>query len=263
MSDFSVRQGSRELFVHVAGDGPAIVFAHGIFGTHRDGSWITNTAPGYSVVAPDLRGRGQSSPARAVEDHTFDDHVSDLASILDHLNINRAVVTGSSFGAAVALAFALRFPERTHALALIASAFGASRDPMGEGNLSSYGELGERIAEEGLLAVATREAERTGSSRPLERWTQHDEASVVAWLRAVPLYRPFESIADLGRFGGPTLVVPGADKVHTRELSEGLARHLPTARFAVGGMTLSEVVRDFLREVDDELPLTDHEMRKR
>lgn len=249
MSELSVRQADRELFVHVSGEGPAILFAHGIFGTHLDGSWLASAGTQFSVVAPDLRGRGRSSPARAIEDHTFEEHASDLAAILDHLKIDRAVVVGSSFGAGVALGFALGFPKRVQALALIASAFGARRDAMGEGELSAYADLGNRIAEEGLVAVATKESERTGSSRPLQRWTQHDEASVVAWLRAVPIYRPFETVADLHRVSRPTLIVPGADNVHTRELSEALARSLPTARFADGAMSLSEVVRDFLQEV--------------
>lgn len=165
--------------------------------------------------------------------------------MLDDLEIKQAIISGSSFGAAVATAFALRHIERVRALILIASAFGASYDEMGEGNLESYGDLGDRIAAEGLEAVAAIEAARTKSKRPLTRWMQHDEASVIAFLRAVPVYRPFERADDLRRVTAPTLVLPGGDAIHTPELSAAYADALPNATLFNGAMS-EEAVESFL-----------------
>ena len=141
---------------------------------------------------------------------------------------------GSSFGAAVAIGFALRHIERVQALILIANAFGASHQQMGEGDLESYGDLGDRIAAEGLEVVATREAARTKSNRPLTRWVQHDEASLIAFLRAVPMYRPFKRPADLRAVTVPTLVIPGEDAIHTPELGAAYADALPNAKLFKG-----------------------------
>jgi pimeloyl-ACP methyl ester carboxylesterase len=221
------------------------VFAHALFGTHADASWLEQAAAGFTLVAPDLRGRGKSRPSTDVEEHSFDQHSGDILTMLDDLEINRAIISGSSFGAAVAIAFALRHIERVQALVLIASAFGASYDEMGEGNLDSYGDLGDRIAAEGLEAVAASEAARTNSKRPLTRWMQHDEASLIAFLRAVPLFRPFERADDLRRVTAPALVVPGADAIHTPELSAAYADALPNATL-FKGETLQESVKSFL-----------------
>lgn len=241
-----IRRGDHELFVDVRGDGPALVFAHGLFGTHADGSWLTGPAAGFTIVAPDLRGRGRSSPSRLPREHAFEEHARDLAAILDQLEIAQAIAAGTSFGAAVALSLTRLHPERVRALVLIASAFGAKNDQMGEGNLAAYGDLGERIANEGLESVAQSEAERRGSNRPIERWTPHDEPSLVAWLRAVPIYRPFDRITDLQKVTVPALVVPGQDAIHTRELSESYASALPGAILAGGSTSLNVAVASFL-----------------
>jgi 3-oxoadipate enol-lactonase len=166
-------------------------------------------------------------------------------AILDYLGVDKAVVCGVSFGAAVAVAFALRHLERVTGLILVASAFGASRDQMGEGNLAAYGDLGERIAAEGLDVVIDREVDRTGSNRPRERWAQHDEASLVAFLRAVPLYRPFDVMPDLAGLAVPALVVAGEDAIHTPELSAAYAKALPDATEASAGRR-DEALRSFL-----------------
>lgn len=246
-----VQRGDQRLFVAVDGEGPGLFFAHGLFGTHEDGAWLSGPGATHRLIAPDLRGRGASSPARKTSQHTFDEHAADAIEILDRLEVDTAVVGGVSFGAAVAIALALRHPSRVRAVLLITSAFGGSAEAMGEGDLASYGRLGERIAAGGLENVAREEAARTGSDRPIRRWMQHDEASLVAWLRAVPLYRPFERIEDLKRIEAPTLVVPGRDAIHTRELSESYAAALPTATLAASTASLSTTVAEFLARHGD------------
>jgi 3-oxoadipate enol-lactonase len=253
LSSFFLQRHDRRLSVSVSGDGPALLFAHGLFGTHMDSASIAQPASGFTVIAPDLWGRGQSRPATSVEAHSFDDHADDLLGILDHLDIGTAVVAGSSFGAAVVVAFALRHLERVRGLVLIASAFGALVDEMGEGDLQSYADLADRIASDGLEGVAAQESERTGSDRPARRWLQHDETSLIAWLRAVPQYRPFERGAELSRLTVPTLVVPGADSVHTPELSTAYARALPNATVAEAG-SMGEALREFLEPFKAEAP---------
>lgn len=245
MRDLFLQRGDQRLFVYVHGDGPAFLFAHGLFGTHADASWLMERANGFTLVAPDLRGRGASRPSTAVEEHTFEAHAADLLAILDHFKIRQAILGGSSFGAAVAIAFTLRHLERVQALILIASAFGAERDSMGEGRLEAYGELAERIAAEGLKEVAASEAKRTSSDRPMTRWTQHDEVSLIAWLRAVPMYRPFKQVSDLHKAAVPALVVSGEDAIHTRELSRAYAEALPSATLVDAG-SVEGALADFL-----------------
>jgi pimeloyl-ACP methyl ester carboxylesterase len=68
------------------------------------------------MITPDLRGLGESdaTPGPA----TMNRMAQDVAALLDHLEISRAVVGGSSMGGYVALAFYKQFPSRVRSLIL-------------------------------------------------------------------------------------------------------------------------------------------------
>jgi pimeloyl-ACP methyl ester carboxylesterase len=239
--------------VAVQGTGPAFVFAHGLSGTHADTTWLSAPAAGFRLITPDLFGRGASFPAREVDDHTLDEHAADLLSILDHLGVEHAVVGGTSFGAAVALAFAVRHPARVRGLVLLASAFGSLDGTMEEGDLKRYGVLGDRMGAEGVRAVAESESARIGSVRPVQRWMQHDEASLVAFMRAVPRNRPIDRLSDLDVLTMPALVVSGDDEIHRPQLSEAYADALPDATLVGPSASLTEAVATFLDRFRDRV----------
>jgi 3-oxoadipate enol-lactonase len=73
--------------------------------------------PHYRVLLYDMRGQGQSqkwSPGEA--DYTWKAHADDLAALLDALEIPSAHIGGISYGAELALVFALDYPERCRSL---------------------------------------------------------------------------------------------------------------------------------------------------
>ena len=66
---------------------------------------------GFRVIAPDLRGFGESD----VAPDGFEDvasHSRDLAALLDALGVATCVLVGGDLGGAVIQDFARRFPER-------------------------------------------------------------------------------------------------------------------------------------------------------
>jgi pimeloyl-ACP methyl ester carboxylesterase len=71
----------------------------------------------YRVIAPDLRGFGQSSPTEG-EVITMEQYASDLKSLLDSVNVKQAVIGGMSMGGYVALAFYAQYPDRVKGLIL-------------------------------------------------------------------------------------------------------------------------------------------------
>ena len=110
-------EGAR-LYYEVAGEGPALVFAHAGIADHR--MWddqVAAFAQHFRVVRYDMRGFGQS---------TFGDtpfaHRTDLLALLDHLNIDQTALLGVSMGGNVVLETALTAPERVRALVVVASA---------------------------------------------------------------------------------------------------------------------------------------------
>jgi 3-oxoadipate enol-lactonase len=82
--------------------------------------WQTQVEPfasDFQVVRYDMRGFGQSPVAAGRYAH-----YQDLAELLDHLGIEKAILVGCSKGGAVAIDFALAYPERVKALVLVGAA---------------------------------------------------------------------------------------------------------------------------------------------
>ena len=94
------------------GTGPAVMLIHG-FPLNRS-MWRPQlgdlVAAGYRVITPDLRGFGESD----VPDGTYsmDLFSDDLVGLLDHLEIEQAVVAGMSMGGYVLFNLLVRYPER-------------------------------------------------------------------------------------------------------------------------------------------------------
>ena len=80
------------------------------------------------VIAPDLRGQGETPLGEKTDAATMEEMAADVAALLDELNVNRAVVGGLSMGGYVALAFRRAFPGRVGALILADTRAGADTD---------------------------------------------------------------------------------------------------------------------------------------
>src|SRR2546421_5709451 len=112
------------------GQGTAVVLLHG-FPFNRS-MWREQieflSARGYRCIAPDLRGLGETSDklqfvaeAERQADAcrtTMDDMARDVATLLDELKIDQAIICGLSMGCYVAFEFAHLFPARVSALVL-------------------------------------------------------------------------------------------------------------------------------------------------
>ncbi len=74
---------------------------------------------GHEVVAPDLRGFGQSDTVGSGGYYHFPDYIADLSELVDALAPRRLGVVGHSMGGVVASLYAGTFPERVERLALL------------------------------------------------------------------------------------------------------------------------------------------------
>ncbi|MEX2974513.1 alpha/beta fold hydrolase [Streptomyces sp. C184] len=106
------------LAVEVAGEGPAVLLLHGFPHTRAIWSEVAPllTAAGLRVVAPDLRGLGDSD--RAAGGYLATELAGDLVGVLDALDIDRAHVVGIDLGAAPAFALAATHAHRVSSLTL-------------------------------------------------------------------------------------------------------------------------------------------------
>jgi len=103
-----------EMHVAELGEGPAVLLCHGFPETWY--SWRHQMAAlsenGYRVIAPDLRGYGQTTQPAEIDQYTILHLVGDMVSLLDVLKIDVAVIIGNDWGATIAWQAALLRPDR-------------------------------------------------------------------------------------------------------------------------------------------------------
>ena len=99
-----------------------IVFQHGFAGVAE--SWeyqLTYFANQFRVVAPELRGHGQSDAPHS--NYTMPELVGDLHNVVEELNLpEKFILIGHSFGGSICVEYANAYPERIAKLVLVATA---------------------------------------------------------------------------------------------------------------------------------------------
>jgi 3-oxoadipate enol-lactonase len=115
-SDGLITVNEGKIYYELTGNGPPIVFLHGLALDHR--MWqqqVEYFSDSFTCIAVDLRGFGKSStPTNA----PYGFH-EDIKTVLDSLHITEPVVLiGFSMGGRAAANFALAYPSRTKALIL-------------------------------------------------------------------------------------------------------------------------------------------------
>src|SRR5262249_26382633 len=100
------------------GSGPAIVFMHGaVMDRTMFDAQLSGLSDEFRAIAVNHRARTE----RWQGPDDLWDLADDLHAFLDEIGVGRAVVAGMSMGGYVALRFALRYPERTRGIVMIAS----------------------------------------------------------------------------------------------------------------------------------------------
>ena len=102
----------------------------------------------YRVIVPDLRGSGESESSPGPSND--EPHGQDVAQLMDHLEITRAVIGGLSMGGYVALAFYKQFPSRVRALILADTRAQADTE---EGK-QTRAQQAEKALSEGMAGIA-------------------------------------------------------------------------------------------------------------
>jgi len=109
------------LTVSRRGTGPTVVLLHGfpeIAYSWRHQIPVLADA-GYQVIAPDQRGYGWSDQPKGVAAYAMTELVGDVIALLDHDDIDDAVIVGHDWGAIIAPWVGLFRPDRVRGLALL------------------------------------------------------------------------------------------------------------------------------------------------
>jgi lipase len=160
---------------------PTVIAVHGITASHLAWAVVAEALPEVRLVAPDLRGRGRSSGLPGP--YGMARHAADLETVIEALELPRAILLGHSMGGFVALVAAHLYPDRFSQLQLI------------DGGLPLF--VPQGISKENLLAATLGPAiARLSMTFPdratyLELWRNHP-AFVSEWNQAVVDYADYD-----------------------------------------------------------------------
>ena len=164
----------------------------------------------YRCLRYDTRGHGRSTVADRPAG--IADLADDLAGLLDALSLPKAHIVGLSLGGMTAQAFALRYPDRTTSLTLMAT---AAYLPPAEG----WEQRAVTVCRDGMAAIGDAVIsrwftppfpqafpEKVASVR--DRFLQMDPRGYAVCCRVI---RDMDLRQDIGSITTPTLIIAGAD----------------------------------------------------
>ncbi|NKB32127.1 MAG: alpha/beta fold hydrolase [Pseudomonadales bacterium] len=131
---FIESNGIRMRIAEAGDSGPLILFAHGWpeswYNWRHQLTYFANA--GYRVVAPDMRGYGETDKPADVDEYDIVHLAGDMVGILDALGEETAIMVGHDWGAIVAWNSVLMHPERFSALIAMSVPYGgrAPQSPM-------------------------------------------------------------------------------------------------------------------------------------
>ncbi len=201
-----------------------IILVHGAGGNHRHWAYqTTHLGKKYLAIAVDLPGHGGSEGSSCDKIEEYADFIYDFAA---HVTGTKFFLAGHSMGGAIALDFALRYPQQLHGLVLVGT--GARLrvaqpilDTFASGNRFyqllefAYGSA----ASTELLDLARKEMDNTDPIVYYNDFTACDKFDVMDRLQEINL---------------PTLVLAaGEDRLTPVKYSEFLAANISNARLEI------------------------------
>ncbi|MCS6826611.1 MAG: alpha/beta hydrolase [Caldilinea sp.] len=223
-----------------AGEGIPFVFQHGLGGDAQQTFGLFTPPPGYRLITLECRGHGETRPLGDPEKISLAVFVDDLCALLGHLALPQVVIGGISMGAAIALMFTLRYPERVLGLVLSRPAWLDRPMPP---NSALYPVIAQLIRRWGaarglehfMQSAEYLEMARTApdAARSLCKQFMHPRAEeTVVKLERIPRDAPSRDRREWTTIAAPTLVLANRlDPIHPYAYGEIIAQMIPGAQF--------------------------------
>jgi pimeloyl-ACP methyl ester carboxylesterase len=269
MPEFGYHEHRISYDIHGHGDRP-LVLIHGLLMNRRmfDRLAPEMAARGHRVITVDLLGHGRSDRPAEVVHYSMAFFAQQTIALLDHLEMDEAVIGGTSLGANVALTTSKMAPDRVRGMMI--------EMPVLDNALLAVAlvftpvMLGLRIGSP-LLRVLAAVASRIPRTNPLIDmgldWVRQQPAPSLAVLEGLFLGASAPHHDERVRMRHPTLVIGHrADPLHPLSDSGMLAEELPNARLVEANSIfewrlaperLDDELVDFLDDVWSDTPPAD------
>jgi pimeloyl-ACP methyl ester carboxylesterase len=247
------RQGA-EKGAETGTERPAIVLVHG-FGSSRTQNWKSTgwygglTAAGFSIVAMDCRGHGESGKPHDPQSYGHDRMADDVIAVMQACGLSAALICGYSMGGFIGLRLLAAHPERVIKLALAGVGETYLRDDITSPQARAA--LADALTTQDKDSITDPRAKmfRAFADQPGK-----DRLALAACMRAMSPRLPADVLAQLPR---PVLVVDGSEDVTAGRpeplaaaLADGHAVTIPGRDHmsAVGDKNTRQAVIDFFRQ---------------
>ena len=257
--------GTSSIAYEARGEGPSILFVHGLGYDRRGWGPLPDLLAGeFRVLLFDNRGVGESDFPSGP--YTVAEMAADAVAVLDAAGVEHAHVLGVSLGGFIAQELALSYSGRVDRLVLCStSPGGPNQHPMPVAGVEAFGRYPTMEREAGLrLMVENSFGERAVRERPdlvdeVYAYRLECAPPVEAWQAQLHAAITFDSFDRLPEITAPTLVLHGgADNVIDTRNGELLADRIPGAQLRLvpdrGHLLVYEeaelvgrIVREFLR----------------
>ena len=233
-----------ELEVEAHGAGIPVLFSCGYCTTRENFRPQVEplAAAGARVVLWDYRGHGESDAPEDAAAYSFDRVLDDVGRVLEAVAPRSpAVLAGFSFGGLASLHFALRFPERVRALALLDTGPGfkkAEAQARWLAQIERTAQILEQKGFEGFLAsrgsdtAVGRRRDLPAAQRAARALARQRVSGVAQFGRLIAGPAP-GCIDELDRIACPALVVVGEHDEAYLRAAEVMAARLPRSRRVV------------------------------
>src|SRR5579875_3152417 len=241
MPDFAIAADGTRLAFERQGRGPAIILVHG-FGSSRMQNWKSTgwygglTEAGFSIVAMDCRGHGDSGKPRDPAAYDHDRMADDVTAVMDACGLGQALVLGYSMGGFIGLRLLAAHPERVSKLALAGVGANYLKDSITSPAARSV--LAEALLTEDKDSITD---PRARMFRAFADQPGKDRLALAACMRAMSPHLPLETLSHLQR---PILVVDGSE-------DETAGPPEPLAQTFVNGRAVTIAGRDHMSAVGD------------
>ena len=245
---------------HEGAQGPHMLMVHGFLSSRSQ--WRINLPALTQVTRPvllELLGHGRSPAPEDPQAYQVSAYIDAFESIRKGLGTERWVVCGQSFGAGLAIQYALEHPGRVMGLVFTnsISALSPKNDPERAQAQAERAELiqsgGKQALEE--LRIHPRHAKRFPEAIKTEMVADAERIAPEGILRSIALTSPDLSIAHrLGEVGVPALLVNGTWEKRFQPMRAKVAAEMPGVRIVdlEGGHSINiEAAEGFDRAVTE------------
>ena len=231
--------GIKMSYIDTGGSGTPVLLVHGFPLNVR--MWrpqIDALGERWRLIAPDLKGAGDSEGPDDDAAYTMDSYADELKGLLDELGIDKVVLVGLSMGGYVAFAFLRKYPDAVGGLVL-ADTRAEADPPEGVEKRSKQQEQVRSEGTAGLVEALTGAllSDYTKQNRPdvvtaVKDAMDNHARSFTGELEAMKA-RP-DSTDDLTKIDVPALIIVGEDDgVTPPDASRKMHEHISGSRLVV------------------------------